>query len=67
MQKIIAKNIKKLRNLHNMSLSELAQKIAMSPGNLSRIERGELNITIKILEKNSANISMPISRSLSKL
>jgi amino-acid N-acetyltransferase len=51
MQKIIAKNIRKLRNLHNMSLSELAQKIAMSPGNLSRIERGELNITIKILEK----------------
>ena len=34
MQKIIAKNIRKLRNLHNMSLSELAQKIAMSPGNL---------------------------------
>lgn len=53
MQKNIGINVRNLRKLHKMSLNDLAQKIAMSPGNLSRIERGELNITIKILEKIS--------------
>jgi len=51
MQIIIGKKIRSIRKLHNMSLEGLAKKIAMSSGNLSRIERGELNISVGLLEK----------------
>ena len=36
-----------------MTLASLANCISIDPGNLSRIERGELNIGFNLLEKLS--------------
>ncbi|MEK9932188.1 MAG: amino-acid N-acetyltransferase [Methylophilaceae bacterium] len=61
MQKIIGNNLRNLRKLHQMSLEALAQKIAMSPGNLSRIERGEVNVSVGLLEKLSQALHCEVS------
>ena len=61
MQKIIGNNLRNLRKLHQMSLEALAQKIAMSPGNLSRIERGEVNVSVGLLEKLSQVLHCEVS------
>lgn len=53
MQKIVASNIRKIRKLHSLSLVDFARKIDLSPSNLSRIERGVLNIHIQLLQKIS--------------
>ena len=53
MQKIVASNIRKLRKLHGLSLDVFAQQLGISPSNLSRIERGVLNINVQLLQKIS--------------
>ena len=51
MQKLVGNNIRKLRKLHGLNLDLFAEKLALSPSNLSRIERGELNINVSLLQK----------------
>ena len=51
MQKIVGNNIRELRTLHGLTLNAFAEKLALSPSNLSRIERGSLNIKVSLLQK----------------
>ena len=51
MQKIVGNNIRKLRTLHGLTLNAFAAKLSLSPSNLSRIERGDLNIKVSLLQK----------------
>ena len=53
MQNSVATNIRKLRKLNKLSLDAFAKKLELSPSNLSRIERGELNINVQLLQKVS--------------
>ena len=53
MQNSVAINIRKLRKLNKLSLDAFAKKLELSPSNLSRIERGELNINVQLLQKIS--------------
>jgi amino-acid N-acetyltransferase len=53
MQNIVANNIRKFRKLNKLSLVAFAKKIGVSPSNLSRIERGGLNINVQMLQKIS--------------
>ena len=45
--------VRKLRQEQNMTLAYLANLISLDPGNLSRIERNELNISFNSIEKLS--------------
>ena len=53
MQNSVAINIRKLRKLNKLSLNTFAKRLELSPSNLSRIERGELNINVQLLQKIS--------------
>ena len=50
--------IRKLRQEQGMTLAVLAKKTGLDPGNLSRIERGELNINFVLLEKLSLSLNV---------
>ena len=50
--------VRKLRKEQNMTLANLANCICLDPGNLSRIERGELNIGFNLLEKLSSALNV---------
>ena len=44
-------NIKNLRKKHKLTLKTLAKKLDLAASSLSRIERGELNINAKLLQR----------------
>jgi transcriptional regulator with XRE-family HTH domain len=44
-------NIKEKRKEKGISLNQLAEKTGINKGNLSKIENGHTNITIKTLKK----------------
>ena len=46
--------LRKIRQEQGMTLATLAKHTSLDPGNLSRIERGELNISFNLLEKLSS-------------
>ena len=50
--------LRKLRQEQDMTLADLAKLIDIDPGNLSRIERGELNISFNLLEKLSLALNI---------
>ena len=50
--------VRKLRQEQNMTLAYLANLINIDPGNLSRIERNELNISFNLLEKLSLALNV---------
>ena len=50
--------IRKLRQEKGMTLSALAKTTNLDPGNLSRIERGELNINFTLLERLSISFNV---------
>ena len=52
------KIVRKLRKEQNMTLAYLANRIDLDPGNLSRIERNELNISFNLLEKLSLALNV---------
>ena len=58
---LIGQNIKKLRELKNLSREEFAARIGLSPSGYSKIERGEVDLTIYRLGK----IAMALEVSLS--
>jgi len=59
MQNNTKKIIRNLRKRQNLTLSQLAQKVGVNTSSLSRIERGELNVNITLLQKlaNALNTS----------
>ena len=46
-----SQNLKKIRESKNLTQEELAVKAALSANYYAKIERGEINITYKTLEK----------------
>ncbi len=44
-------NIKNLRKKHKLTLKTLGKKLGLAASSLSRIERGELNINAKLLQR----------------
>ena len=50
--------VRKLRQEQNMTLAYLANRINLDPGNLSRVERNELNISFNLLEKLSLALNV---------
>jgi len=50
--------VRKLRKERDMTLANLARSINIDPGNLSRIERNELNTSFNLLEKLSLALNV---------
>ena len=50
--------VRKLRQEQSMTLVYLANRINLDPGNLSRVERNELNISFNLLEKLSLALNV---------
>ena len=50
--------LRKLRKKQNITLTNLAKCINLDPGNLSRLERGELNLSFNLLEKLSLTLNV---------
>ncbi len=46
-------NIRAVREKVGLKLNRLAEQIGMTPGNLSRIERGDVNVTSDVLQRIS--------------
>lgn len=57
--RVIAKNLKRLRNQTGMSLTELAQKAGVSKGMLSQVENGTTNPTINTIWKICTALDIP--------
>ena len=51
MQNKISKTIKFLRKEQKLTLVKLAQKVGINTSSLSRIERGEINLSVDLLKK----------------
>ncbi|MDR3705193.1 MAG: helix-turn-helix transcriptional regulator [Paludibacteraceae bacterium] len=57
----IVTKIKEIRSSQNMSIQDLAYKCDMERSNMSRIEAGHTNITIKTLCKICTALNIPLS------
>ena len=51
MQNKISKTLKFLRKKQKLTLVKLAEKVGINTSSLSRIERGEINLSVDLLEK----------------
>jgi transcriptional regulator with XRE-family HTH domain len=59
--KAINETLRLLRVFHDMSRSELVDKIGISPSFLSEIESGNKKITLDTLHKYSEGFQIPVS------
>lgn len=57
----IGQNIRKHRNIKQLSQEALAERADLTTNYLGQIERGEKNPTIYILEKITNSLDMPLS------
>lgn len=48
--RVVAKNIKKRREINDMSLEELAKKAHISPNTIYKIERGDVDLSLLTLK-----------------
>ena len=53
--------IRKQRNLNHLTINEVAELACISPGMLSRIERGDVSASLDTLEKLALALGMPMS------
>lgn len=53
--------IRQQRNLNHLTINEVSELAAISPGMLSRIERGDVSASLETLEKLAVALGMPIS------
>ena len=53
--------IRNQRNLNHLTINEVSELAAISPGMLSRIERGDVSASLETLEKLAIALGMPIS------
>ena len=53
--------IRKQRNLNHLTINEVAELARISPGMLSRIERGDVSASLDTLEKLALALGMPMS------
>jgi transcriptional regulator with XRE-family HTH domain len=59
-----AENIKKFRELKNMTRDEVADKLEMSVSGYSKLERGEVDITLSKLYRISEILEVSVSQIL---
>lgn len=57
----IGKIIRNQRSLNHLTINEVSELAAISPGMLSRIERGDVSASLETLEKLAIALGMPIS------
>lgn len=53
--------IRQQRSLNHLTINEVSELAAISPGMLSRIERGDVSASLETLEKLAVALGMPIS------
>jgi transcriptional regulator with XRE-family HTH domain len=60
----ISKNIKKIRELKGITREQLASDLGMSVSGYSKIERGEVNLSLSKTQKISELLGVDISKTL---
>jgi transcriptional regulator with XRE-family HTH domain len=60
----IGDNIKKFRELKNVTREQIASKLNMSLSNYSKIERGEIDLTLSRIERISEILEIDLSQIL---
>jgi transcriptional regulator with XRE-family HTH domain len=60
--KLIGNNIRKLRELKNITSEKMATKIGMQPSGYSKIERGEVDFPITRILKISDELGISVSQ-----
>jgi transcriptional regulator with XRE-family HTH domain len=63
--KLVADNIKKLRELKSITRDKIASDLGMSVSNYSKIERGEIDLTISRVQEIADVIGVDFSQILS--
>jgi len=58
--KVVARNLRLLREIRGLSQAELARKVGISPSYLCGMERGRLNVSIRVLERLAIALEVPI-------
>ncbi len=58
--KQVGQNIKEIRRRHNMTQAELARRLEMRPGPVNCIENGKNFPSVKVLQRLSSILSVPI-------
>ncbi len=61
----IGENIKKLRELKNVTREDISHKLKMSLSNYSKIERGEIDLTISRVQQIAEVLDVEVSNILS--
>lgn len=59
--KIIATLLNQYRTSHNWTFDSLSEKTGIDPTYLSRVEHGEINITVKTLDKLLSGLNVSAS------
>ena len=59
--KLVGSNIKEIRKLKKLTHEELAEKCGLQTSYLDGVERGDRNITIQTLEKNTEGLEEALS------
>jgi transcriptional regulator with XRE-family HTH domain len=57
----VGRNIKRLRRLRGMSQEELGEKVDLTAKHISRMERGDVNITIDALTSIGRRLSVGVA------
>lgn len=60
----VGKNIKQLRELKNFTQDYMAKNLGMTTSGYSKIERGEVNVTVEKLQQISSLLDMEINELL---
>lgn len=62
LNKLVASRIREFREYRNISQKALAHKLRISISAYSRLESGNVQITLNILEKIANELSIPMSK-----
>lgn len=60
--KILGKRVRELCEQQNISENELAIKLKVNRSTVYRIDRGQMNISIKLLRRISTVLGMPLHK-----
>ena len=63
---LIGFKIKNLRQVHNLTQDDLAKVLAMSMSNYAKLERGEIDMTVKRLEQIAKAFGIEIGEFIAK-
>lgn len=58
LQKVVGKNLRLYRQLHNLSQEELAHELGVHRTYMGGVERGERNLTLRSVERLAERINV---------